>query len=72
MTSDGTLAFRTEEAPEAGEGTVLINVKRSLFSPGTELGGWQVLADSYNGKGSSVKEHTFGYSNCGVIEQTGT
>jgi threonine dehydrogenase-like Zn-dependent dehydrogenase len=55
--------------PELKTGSVLVKVEASLVSPGTELGGWCAFA-AQKQTPAPKKEHTFGYSNAGIVLAT--
>ena len=68
---NGRIGLVEEDIPEVAAGRVLLEVKSSLVSPGTELSGWRGLArgDSRAGPGSRPKP--FGYSNAGLVLEVG-
>lgn len=68
---DGTIRIIQEDIPELSAGMVLVRVHASLVSPGTELGGWKTLRMLKKTKASFSSQKKFGYSNAGVVEQTG-
>lgn len=57
-----------EAIPSLDAGCVRIRVRKSLVSPGSELGGWEQLA---RGEMKGADGRPFGYSNVGVVEQVG-
>jgi len=68
---DGHGIIRAVERPmpELKTGSVLVKVEASLVSPGTELGGWCAFATQKQTP-APKKEHTFGYSNAGIVLAT--
>lgn len=68
---DGQLRRIEEKLPPVEAGTVLIQVKASLVSPGSELGGgWEALRQlQLNPARREPKK--IGYSNAGIVLQTG-
>ncbi|MDK2971385.1 MAG: hypothetical protein PWP23_1140 [Candidatus Sumerlaeota bacterium] len=73
LTDRGRIALAEQPVPELRPGHVLIEVHRSLISPGSELGGWHALsAQRSNGNGATPHPpKPFGYSNAGVVLETG-
>jgi len=63
----GEVRLRTEPVPELKAGEVLIRVKASLISPGTEISGIRARREK---PGTSPAENPFGYSVAGIIETT--
>ncbi len=68
---DGRIGLLEEDIPETTDGCVLLEVKSSLVSPGTEVSGWRGLARSYTTGGSGGRPIPFGYSNAGVVLEAG-
>ena len=68
---DGTLGLVEEDIPETAPGCVLMEVKSSLVSPGTELRGWRGLARGDSYRSPSGGPRPFGYSNAGVVLEVG-
>ena len=74
---DGRIGLVQEDIPETADGCVLLEVKSSLVSPGTEVAGWRSLARKYSrtGRGGDAESDgrpmPFGYSNAGVVLETG-
>ena len=68
---DGRIGLVEEDIPETTPGCVLLEVKSSLVSPGTEVSGWRGLARSYSRAGSGGRPTPFGYSNAGVVLEAG-
>ena len=68
---DGRIGLVEENVTPTTPGTVLLEVKSSLVSPGTELGGWRSLAESMRCKGSGGEPKPFGYSNAGIVVDVG-
>lgn len=69
-TADGRIIAIEDDVPELKAGAVLVDVKASLVSPGTELGGWRSLkAKRENPAEGDPKP--FGYSNAGVVREVG-
>ena len=68
---DGRIGLVEEDIPETPAGCVLLEVKSSLVSPGSELQGWRGLARGDSRAGSGGPPMPFGYSNAGVVMETG-
>ena len=68
---DGHIRPIEQDAPELRPGTVAIEVRASLVSPGTELGGWRNLATKRENPDADAKPRPFGYSNSGVVLAVG-
>ncbi len=68
---DGHIGLIEEAMPELKPGWVLVEVHNSLVSPGTELGGWRRLKDNSDVPDSGAEPKKFGYSNAGVVIETG-
>lgn len=71
VTGDGRITLVEEDIPDLAPGYVLIEVRRSLVSPGTELGGWRRLKEQAANPGDTAEPRKFGYSNTGVIVEPG-
>lgn len=65
----GRVSVIEEPVPECGPNDVLVEVKASMISPGTELRGVKALREE--GNGSTEPPRTFGYQNAGVVLKTG-
>ena len=70
LTQDGAgqFAVAPEPMPELRPGTVLVEVKSCLISPGTELGG---VPDRRKNPDPSREARPFGYGNAGVVLAVG-
>jgi threonine dehydrogenase-like Zn-dependent dehydrogenase len=68
---DGHIRLVEQDVPELVPGAVLVNVRASLVSPGTELGGWRALRDSRDNPDTEKQPKRFGYSNAGVVAAVG-
>lgn len=68
ITGDGKFTVIEEQIPELKKGQVLVEVKASLISPGTELMGIPALRKEPK---ADMKPRKFGYSNAGVILKQG-
>ncbi|MHC4713707.1 MAG: zinc-dependent alcohol dehydrogenase [Planctomycetota bacterium] len=64
----GRISVREEPLPPLEAGCVLVEVKASLVSPGTELGGIKRLRETADASGDP---EPFGYGNAGVILELG-
>ena len=71
LTGDGRIRPIQQQVPPLRPGTVLVEVHASLVSPGTELGGWRALAAARKNPRSDAPPKPFGYSNAGVVLETG-
>jgi len=61
-----------QDVPELVPGTIAIDVKASLVSPGTELGGgWHALAAARDAGAGQDELRPIGYSNAGVVIAAG-
>jgi len=69
ITNDGKFTVIEENIPELKKGEVLVEVKASLISPGTELG-CIALPLRKNPK-PHAKPRKFGYSNAGIVIKQG-
>ena len=68
---DGHIRLIDQEVPELRQGAVLIEVCASLVSPGTEFGGWRLLAERRTNPKADAAPRPFGYSNAGVVTAVG-
>ena len=68
---DGHIRVAEEDAPELVPGAVLVDVRVSLISPGTELGGWRGMKAKREAPDPNAKPAGFGYSNAGVVVAAG-
>lgn len=79
---DGTFRLTEKELPKLDKGMVLVRVRASLVSPGTELkgpvsrgskaaGGWRGLRELQLNPDPDMKPKPFGYANSGEIIATG-
>ena len=79
---DGTFRLKELELPELDSKSVLVEVKASLVSPGTELkgpvkpgvksaGGWQGLREMQLDPDLSLEAKPFGYANAGIVKAVG-
>ena len=68
---DGRIGLIEEEVPATRPGTVLVEVRSSLVSPGTELRGWRGLAQKQARTLPGGKPRPFGYSNSGIVVDVG-
>jgi threonine dehydrogenase-like Zn-dependent dehydrogenase len=68
LSGNGVIQVVEQDLPELINGTVLVEVKASLVSPGTELGGWHTFAEQKKDPKPKT-QHSFGYSNSGVVIQ---
>ncbi|MCD6408471.1 zinc-binding alcohol dehydrogenase [bacterium] len=64
----GKVFIEEQDIPEINPYEVLVEVKTSLISPGTEIGGIKNLRKNPS---SSIKKKPFGYGNAGIILETG-
>jgi threonine dehydrogenase-like Zn-dependent dehydrogenase len=67
---DGHLRVIEQDVPALMRGTVLVDVKSSLVSPGTELNGWRGLAEKRRHPDAAAPR-PFGYSNAGTVREAG-
>lgn len=68
---DGHLRVVEQDLPELRPGAVALDVRASLISPGTELGGWRALAEKRSRPDPAALPRPFGYSNAGVVRAVG-
>jgi len=64
----GRIALVDGDVPPVKPGMVLVEVHRSLVSPGSELGGWEAFRDGFR---KDASEAPFGYSNAGIVLAVG-
>lgn len=72
VSDTGGICLVEQEVPPLGPGMVLVEVRASLVSPGTELGGWRTLSEKRGKGGDRKNAKPSGYSNAGIVKQTGT
>ncbi len=68
---DGAIKLVEQDVPELKRGTILVRVRASLVSPGTELKGWDSYSKKRDNPDPLAKRTPFGYSNAGVVEAVG-
>lgn len=68
---DGRIGLIEQPVPQLRPGAVLVEVRNSLVSPGTELGGWRGLSRQRERPRPDVKPTPFGYSNAGLVLEVG-
>jgi threonine dehydrogenase-like Zn-dependent dehydrogenase len=68
---DGRIGLVEEEIPPTAAGSVLLEVKSSLVSPGSELRGWRGLAEGRARPSADARPRPFGYSNSGIVLEVG-
>lgn len=68
---DGRIRLIEQDFPTLARGGVLVAVRASLVSPGTELGGWHGLAEKRKNPDKNAGPRPFGYSNAGVVLDVG-
>ena len=68
ITGEGKFTVIEETVPEIKKGEVLVEVKSSLISPGTELMSIPVLRKNPK---TDMKPRKFGYSNAGIVIKQG-
>jgi len=66
---EGRITLIDSPVPEVEAGTVRVRVRTSLFSPGTEFGGWHRLENTADPGDTAPRP--FGYANAGVVEAVG-
>lgn len=71
LLGNGHIGLIEEAIPPVKHGTVLVEVHRSLISPGTELGGWHQLRQQLTQPRPDAKPTPFGYANAGVVLKIG-
>ncbi|MFB3894235.1 MAG: zinc-binding dehydrogenase [Phycisphaerae bacterium] len=71
LMGNGHLGLVEQDIPVLKPGAVLVEVKASLVSPGTELGGWRQLKEEARNPKKDFKPQPFGYSNAGVVLKVG-
>ena len=68
---NGHIGLIEQPLPPLRPGAVLVKVRNSLVSPGTELGGWRELSRQREHPKPEAKPAPFGYSNAGVVVEIG-
>lgn len=79
---DGTFRLKELDLPELSTGSVLVEVKASLVSPGSELkgpvkpgvksaGGWRGLREMQLSPDLNLEAKPFGYANTGIVISLG-
>ena len=68
---DGHIRLVERDVPDLEPGTIMVEVKASLVSPGTELGGWRNLKERTKNPEPNAEPETFGYSNSGTVYEVG-
>lgn len=68
VASNGQVSVKEEPLPRPGPGEVLVRVRTSLISPGTELSRFEGVDRSQPAEGEPIP---FGYQNAGEIVQVG-
>ena len=71
LMGDGRIGLVEQDIPPVKPGAVLVEVKASLVSPGTEVGGWRQLKDQRSNPKPDAKPVPFGYANAGVVAEVG-
>jgi threonine dehydrogenase-like Zn-dependent dehydrogenase len=66
----GTIRAVEQALPGLKDGAVLVRVRASLVSPGTEVGGWRAFAAQRQNP-APHQDRPFGYSNAGVVVAPG-
>ncbi|MCE5327354.1 MAG: alcohol dehydrogenase catalytic domain-containing protein [Planctomycetaceae bacterium] len=69
VTGDGRIITITQDIPALKDGSVLVEIRASLVSPGTELNGWRSLAAAREKPNPQAQPKTFGYSCAGVVAE---
>ena len=70
MNEAGRIWTEEQETPAPKPGQLLVEVRASMVSPGTELGGVKRRREAFNRKtegGSEARQRPFGYTNAGVV-----
>src|SRR5437660_1729332 len=67
----GMLDLVEEDIPPVVPGAVLVQVKASLVSPGSEVGGWRQLREDAASPARWERPIRFGYANAGVVAEVG-
>ena len=70
MNEAGRIWTEAQETPAPKPGQLLVEVRASMVSPGTELGGVKRRRETFNkkpGAGSEARQRPFGYTNAGVV-----
>ena len=68
---DGHIRLLEQEVPALKPGSVLLEVRASLVSPGTELAGWRGLCEKRRNPETEAEPKPFGYANAGRILAVG-
>lgn len=68
---DRRIRLIEQDVPPLAPGAVLVRVRASLVSPGTELGGWAGFSARPQEPASQTEPRPFGYSNAGVVMAVG-
>ena len=68
---DGHIRLVDGDVPDLKAGTIMVEVKASLVSPGTELGGWRRLKEKTENPIPDTEPRPFGYSNSGIVYEVG-
>ena len=71
LTGDGHIRAIRHDTPPLCKGGVLVEVRNSLVSPGTELGGWRGLLERHKHPQQQAAPKPFGYSNAGIVLEAG-
>ncbi|TFH05129.1 MAG: hypothetical protein E4H09_02480, partial [Spirochaetales bacterium] len=71
LSGNGTISTQEAPIPNLTSGMVQISVEASLVSPGTEIGGWDQLAEQLARKLEPRDPQPFGYSAAGVVAAVG-
>ena len=71
VTGKGSITLIEEDIPPLAGGRVLVEVRNSLVSPGTELGGWRRLRDELDDPKPLAEPRPLGYANAGVVLEAG-
>jgi len=68
---DGHIRLIEQTLAPLSSGMVLVRVRNSLISPGTELGSWEQLAQRRKNPVEQTEPRRFGYSNAGEVQAVG-
>ena len=71
LQGNGHIGLIEQEMPDLIPGSVLIEVHRSLVSPGTEVRSWRGLKKRMENPDLEAAPRPFGYSNSGVVAKVG-
>lgn len=69
---DAHIRLIEQDLPELKPGAILVQVKASLVSPGTELGGFRNLKEKRTNPDPDAKPRPFGYSVAGIVAEVGS